>query len=98
MTTPNLFSFEPLGDATAQATRRLRGWAEAALRVSAGDVVTVSELRCGETDCPDLETLVILTPATGPRRFVKIPKAAAAVAQADLLEALDGLTTKEMQP
>lgn len=84
----DLFNMFSVGDATAKATRRIREWARTALHATPNDVITVSELRCGETDCPDLETLVILTPEAGPRRLLKIAKPATTVTETDLYTAI----------
>ncbi|MEB3198196.1 MAG: hypothetical protein VKP62_13430 [Candidatus Sericytochromatia bacterium] len=94
----NLFSFAPAGDETAQATRQIKRWAERLFGAGLRDVVTVSELRCGEIDCPDLETLVVLSPASGGRRFLKIAKPATAVTETDLVSAFRAGLQQEIQP
>jgi hypothetical protein len=58
------------------------------MQADSADVITVSEMRCGESECPDLETLVVLSPAHGPRRLLKIAKPATAITEGDLHEAV----------
>jgi hypothetical protein len=91
----NLFNFESTGAGDQESRRRVRAWAAVILGARPEDVLTVSELRCGEDACADLETLIVLTPAVGVRRVLKVAKGVSGIEQADLLDALSKATSME---
>lgn len=79
----NLYSSGPKSDPLA--LDRIRGWMREVLGLPADAVVLVSELRCGEPDYPDVETVIALMGEPGRARHHKLPKAAADVTHFDLL-------------
>ena len=51
--------------------------------------VMVSELRCGETDCPDIETVVAILTAAQTSQKITINKSIAELSEADIKRTLD---------
>lgn len=63
---------------------RIRGWMRDALgRPDA--VVMVTEMRCAEGGCPDVETVVAVMGEPGRARHHTLPKAAADITRTDVL-------------
>jgi hypothetical protein len=52
-------------------------------------LITVSQLECSEPDCPDLETVIVISPRPGDSRQIKFFKPAADVGLKDIQVAID---------
>ena len=74
-------------------TTRLKGWVRELLGLGEAAAVVVSELRCADADCPDVETVIAVLDAPGRRRAYKILKPLAEVTRDDLGAAMPQLTT-----
>jgi hypothetical protein len=80
----NLFGSHPRSD--PGVIENLKRWTAEALRLSEETPVMVTELRCAEEDCPDVETVIaVLTPGR-PRKF-KVFKPLNEVTRDDLVAA-----------
>jgi hypothetical protein len=66
------------------AVRRVKGWVAARPAVPDDATVMVSELRCHEDGCPDVETVIAVMPAGGERKQVKLPKPMDQVTEDDI--------------
>lgn len=66
----------------------LKAWVRELMRVDDTALLLVNELACEDPGCPDLETSIVLSLA--PREYLtfSIPKPAAEVTRADLVQAL----------
>jgi hypothetical protein len=69
--------------------RRIRAWAREVFALAPESAVTVKELRCAEPDCPDVETVVIVSPPWGPTFQRKFAMPAADVTRTHLQGAAD---------
>ncbi|MDB5307815.1 MAG: hypothetical protein JWO38_2017 [Gemmataceae bacterium] len=78
----NLFGEKPRADPGAIA--RVKGWAADLFNVPADATVMVTELRCAEDGCPDVETVIAVLGGRGPTRSHKVPKPAANVTREDV--------------
>ncbi|MDY3561074.1 hypothetical protein R5W23_002333 [Gemmata sp. JC673] len=79
----NAHSTGPKSDAVT--LDRIRGWMREVLGLPADAVVLVSELRYGEPDGPDAETVIAVAGEPGRARRHTLPKAAADVTRLDVL-------------
>lgn len=66
----------------------LKAWVRELMRVDGTALVLVNELACEDPDCPDVETSVVLSLAPKEYLTFSIPKPAAEVTRADLVQAL----------
>lgn len=74
--------------ADRDATARVRAWVRELVGADADATVVVSELTCGDPDCPDLETVIAVAfPGEEPLK-VKFPKPARDVRRAELVPLL----------
>jgi hypothetical protein len=92
---PDLFGPRPRHDPAV--LERIKGWAAEALGLPEGTAGMVTELRCAEEGCPDVETVVAVPDGDGPPRQFRAFKPLAAVSRDDLAAAFgvcDGPTTK----
>jgi hypothetical protein len=55
------------------ALRRVKAWAEQALRLSDDSTVMVTELRCSEEGCPPVETIIAVVGGPEKQRQAKVP-------------------------
>ena len=67
---------------------RIKDLVRARLTLDEAETLMVSELRCHEDGCPDIETVVAVIGAGGARRSWKLAKPMAAIEAADLDVAL----------
>ena len=72
----NLFAPKP---ATDTGIARVKGWVRQYMTLPDDAVVLVTELRCHEAGCPDVETVVAVLGPPGVARHHKLPKPAADV-------------------
>lgn len=79
----NLYNSGPKSDPVV--LDRIKRWMRDALGLPDDAVVMVTELRCAEDGCPDVETVVAVMGESGQARNHKLPKAAADVAHFDVL-------------
>jgi hypothetical protein len=91
----NLFGEKPSHDPAV--IDRLKSWAREMLALDETVRVMVTELRCGETDCPDVETVIALLDVPGQARKLKVSKPLAEVTRDDLLVALKQQPTEQEQ-
>lgn len=78
----NLFDDRPRTDPAAAA--RVRGWAVELFGLDPDARVMVTELRCAEDGCPDVETVVAVLAGPGKARSHKLPKPVAEVTRDDV--------------
>ncbi len=75
---------------SAQSPRRrenhanLKRWTRELLELGNECTLTISELRCAEPDCPDLETVIGISVTPGQWHKLRVPKPSAEVTRADL--------------
>jgi hypothetical protein len=69
----------------AARTRALKNLVRDRFNLSEDDGVFVAEIACGETDCPDVETVIAIFLA-GERREFKVGKPIGSIATQDLAE------------
>ena len=67
-----------------EAVRRVKGWVSALPAFPEDATVMVSELRCHEDGCPDVETVIAVMPPGGDRQQVKLPKPMDQVTEEDV--------------
>jgi hypothetical protein len=79
----NLFGPKPQTDPAAAA--RIKGWVVELLGLPADAVVLVTELRCAEDDCPDVETVIGVLGEPGKARKHKLLKPLADVTREDVM-------------
>lgn len=78
----NLFGNVPRTDPAV--LDRIKGWTREAFALGDEVVVMVTELRCNEPDCPDVETVIGVMPGPGDTRRHKLFKPAADVTRDDV--------------
>jgi len=66
----------------------LKSWVRELMRVDDSALVVINELACEDPDCPDVETSIVLSLAPKEYLTFSIPKPAAEVTRADLVQAL----------
>lgn len=79
----NLYGGGPKADPVA--LERIKSWMRDVLGLPDAAVVMVTELRCAEDGCPDVETVIAVMGEPGKARNHKLPKAAADVTHSDVL-------------
>jgi hypothetical protein len=67
----------------AAKSRALKDTVRASFGLAPDDSVFIAEVACGETDCPDVETVIAVFPG-GARREFKIPKPVEKITAQDL--------------
>jgi len=77
-----LFGQRPAPDLEANA--RVKGWLRELLGLPDDAVVMVSELRCQDDDCPDVETVIAVMGEPGKARKHKLFKPLADVTREDI--------------
>lgn len=82
-----LFARRPRSD--PQAVTQVKSWVRALMRLGPEDHVSVAELACCESGCPDLETVITVTRVDRQRVVLRFPSAIAAVNEADVQSQLD---------
>jgi len=75
---------EPRPRIAPEHAARIRGWARELFGLSPETAVTVKELACAEPACPDVETVVLVSPPHGPTFQRKVRRRAADVTRSDL--------------
>lgn len=79
----NLFNQGPKSD--PEVTNRIKGWVREVMGLSDDVVVMVTELRCTEGDCPDLETVIAVLGEPGMARRHKLLKPMTEVTRNDVI-------------
>ena len=81
--------FAPRRPASNTGAGNIRQWTREQLHLAEDAVVTVTEIRCRESGCPDLETVVSIFEASRPARSLRVGKATGKITQADITLALE---------
>lgn len=68
----------------ADCARRIKRWTRELLSLDAGEVVSVTEMRCSEPGCPDIETVIGIPKPGGSLRTLKIAKKLCRVRRSDI--------------
>jgi hypothetical protein len=68
----------------ADCARRIKRWTRDLLGLDAGEVVSVTEMRCSEPGCPDIETVIGIPKPGGSWRTLKIAKKLCRVRRSDI--------------
>lgn len=68
----NLFNQDQKSDPVDIA--RIKGWVKQVMGLANDVTVMVTELRCAEDDCPDVETVIAVLGEPGKARKHKLPK------------------------
>ena len=84
----NLLNPTPRPAPDAARLAELKAWVRELMRVDETALVLVNELACEDPDCPDVETSIVLSLAPKEYLTFSIPKPAAEVTRADLVQAL----------
>ena len=63
---------------------QVKRWTRELLRLDEEVTLTIHLLRCAEPGCPDLETVIGISPAPGQWRRLRIPRALADLTRDDL--------------
>jgi hypothetical protein len=79
----NLFGKQPNAD--LEAVARIKGWVREVMDLADDVVVMVTELRCAEDDCPDVETVLAVLGEPGKARKHKLLKPMAEVTLDDVM-------------
>lgn len=79
----SLFHQGPKVDPDARG--RVQAWMRETLGLPADAPVLVTELRCGDEGCPDVETVIAVMGEPGKARLHKLPKPAAEITHFDVL-------------
>lgn len=79
----NLFNQGPKSD--PEVTNRIKQWVREVMGLSDDVVVMVSELRCAEDDCPDVETVIAVLGEPGTARRHKLLKPMSEVTRNDVI-------------
>jgi hypothetical protein len=81
----NLFNQGPKSD--PEVTSRIKGWVREVMGLTDDVVVMVTELRCSEDDCPDVETVIAVLgePGTTTNRKHKLLKPMSEVKREDVM-------------
>jgi len=83
----DLFAKKPTHDPVV--VRRLKEWTIELLGLDDSVPVMVTELRCTEDDCPDVETVIAILDKPGNPRTIKVFKPLAEVTRENILAALN---------
>ena len=78
--------FDPGPKADPEALARVKAWAREAFGLTDDAAVLVTELRCAEDDCPDVETVIAVLGEPGKARRHKLLKPAAEVRREEVLD------------
>ena len=79
----NLFNQSPKSD--PEVTNRIKQWVREIMALPEEVVVMVSELRCAEDDCPDVETVIAVLGEPGMTRRHKLLKPMTDVTRNDVI-------------
>jgi hypothetical protein len=74
--------------ADADAIRRVKDWARAALPASDETAFAVNEIACTDPACPGLETIILVMEPGAKTRACKIAKGLSDVSEQDVVAAL----------
>lgn len=85
-----LAGMSPKTGTRAVQTSALKDLVRKQLDLSSDTAVFIAEITCGETDCPDLETVIAIF-VDGGRREFRINKGVAEIKGSDIAAALSGL-------
>jgi len=69
----------------AARTRVLKDLVRSQFKLGDDDGIFIAEIACGQTDCPDVETVIAIF-VSGQRREFKVRKAIGAITAQDLAE------------
>jgi len=78
----NLFGQRPSSD--PDVTSRIKAWVREIMGLSEDVVIMVTELRCAEDDCPDVETVIAVMGEPGQARKHRLLKPASEVTRDDV--------------
>ena len=67
-------------------TRQIKKWVRQHLALSDDITVMVSELHCGETDCPDIETMIAILSGDKTGQKIKIDKSISELSESDIVD------------
>ena len=81
-----MFGVQKPGSGSKNRAGELRQWVRDAHGIGAGVTVMVTELRCHEVGCPEIETVIAVLYGPGDTRQARIPKGIAEVTLADIEE------------
>ena len=79
----NLFGKKPANN--PEVTARVKGWLREVMGLSDDVVVMVTELRCAEDGCPDVETVIAILGEPGIARKHKLLKPLVEVTRFDVM-------------
>ncbi|MEB3230564.1 MAG: hypothetical protein VKJ64_06110 [Leptolyngbyaceae bacterium] len=82
----SLFSRQRSPSTDATTLQRIKDWTKTSLNLDEGSVVSISQLRCHEPDCPPVETVIAVM--THPPQTYKIHKAASDIEYDDVVQAI----------
>lgn len=82
--------FEPRSPANTDKILQIRRWVKDCLHIEEETIVMVSELRCSESGCPPLETLIAILDGPGQTRQFKFHKTIAEITANDIDLAIPG--------
>lgn len=71
----------PSGDGSSAS---IKAWAKKHWNLPEDTTLLVSELQCGETGCPDIETVIAVLSVDGADKTVKLSKPIYAICEADI--------------
>ena len=66
------------------STAAIKAWAKKHWNLPEDTTLLVSELQCGETDCPDIETVIAVLSVDGADKTVKLDKPIYAISESDI--------------
>ena len=72
------------GPGPTECARRIKDWTRERLGLDADSTVWVTELRCSDPGCPDLETVIAIPIPSGDWRTLRIAKPVADVCREDI--------------
>lgn len=81
-------------DKPGSSPAHIKRWAKQHWQLPEDTALLVSELQCGEADCPDVETVIAVLSGAAKDKKVKLSKPLRAVCEADIQAIALGARTK----
>ena len=78
----------PKRGASGTSSSLIKSWAMQHWQLPEHTTLFVSELQCGESDCPDVETVIAILSVAGTDKTVKLKKPIYSIQEADI-ESID---------
>lgn len=78
----DILSLNPKTD-SQEKTRLIKSWVKIHWQLPDSTSILVSELQCGEQDCPDVETVIAIL--SGEEKKIKINKPLSSISEEDIL-------------